>query len=105
MGLSRACAGAVLDSNSCELSLCFCCMLRQKICCMPDETTDIAATARPSGLSLIWKSLIVLRRRTLPCQMTEQLPLAGLDGRAGEGVPMRVQASGVSVRNACGGAR
>ena len=42
-----------MDSSSCELSLCFCCMVRQKICCMPDDTTDIAATVRPSGLSLI----------------------------------------------------
>lgn len=43
----HACAGAVLLSSSALLSECFCCMLRTKICCSADDTTDTAAIIAP----------------------------------------------------------
>ena len=59
----RACAGAVLASSSWLARLCFCCMVRQKICCMPLETTEMAAMTVPSTLFSISRSVMVLHRR------------------------------------------
>ena len=51
----------MLAKSSWDDSLCFCCMVRQKICCMPLEMTDMAATAMPAGLSPRPTSVIVLQ--------------------------------------------
>lgn len=61
---SSTCAGAVLDSSSWDESLCFCCMVRHRICCMPDDTTDMPATSRPPVLLLTWVSVTVLQQET-----------------------------------------
>lgn len=55
------CAGAVLASSSWLDRPCFCCMVRQKICCMPLDTTDIAAMTVPSTLFSISRSVMVLQ--------------------------------------------
>ncbi len=49
-GARRACAGAVLASSSWLARPCFCCMERQKICCMPLDSTDRPATSTPARL-------------------------------------------------------
>lgn len=43
------------------MSLCFCCIVRQKICCMPLETTDMRATTRPGMLFPSPMSVTVLQ--------------------------------------------
>ena len=58
----HTCAGAVLASSSWLARLCFCCMVRQKICCMPLDTTEIAAMTVPSTLFSISRSVMVLHR-------------------------------------------
>ena len=59
----RTCAGAVLASSSWLARLCFCCMVRQKICCMPLDTTEMAAMTVPRTLFPISRSVMVLHRR------------------------------------------
>ena len=61
---AHACAGAVLASSSWLDRPCFCCMVRQKICCMPLLTTDNAATATPTMFFSICRSVTVLPSRT-----------------------------------------
>lgn len=59
-------AGAVLASSSWLARLCFCCMVRQKICCMPLDTTDTAAIAVPKTLFSISRSVMVLHHIASP---------------------------------------
>ena len=84
----RACAGAVLASSSWLARLCFCCMVRQKICCMPLETTEMAAMTVPSTLFSISRSVMVLHRRqdSFPSHSGDSQPSASLVVCKNEGV-------------------
>lgn len=46
--------------NSVLVRLCLCCITRQRICCMPLQTTDMRAMTAPRTLCVITKSVTVL---------------------------------------------